>query len=68
MQQITDDSGSGARLGAFRMQSFGIGPAIAYTAMLGRAPLTISAKWQHDISATNTVEGDVVTASLAFVF
>jgi hypothetical protein len=68
VQQITDDSGSGARLGAFRMQSFGIGPAIAYTTMLGRAPLTISAKWQHDISATNTVEGDVVTASLAFVF
>jgi hypothetical protein len=68
VEQITDDSGSGAKLGAFRMESFGIGPAIGYTAMLGRAPLTISAKWQPDISATNTLKGDVVTASLAFVF
>ena len=68
MQQITDDSGSGAKLGAFRLQSFGIGPAIAYTAMLDQAPLTFSAKWQPDISATNTLKGDVVTASLTFVF
>lgn len=68
VEQITDDSGSGARLGGFRMESFGIGPAISYTAMLGQAPLTFSAKWQPDISATNTIKGDVVTASLVFVF
>jgi hypothetical protein len=68
VQQITDDSGTGAKLGGFRMQSFGIGPAINYTAMLGKAPLTFSAKWQPDVSATNTLKGDVVTASLAFVF
>jgi hypothetical protein len=68
VQQITDDSGSGAQLGGFRMQSFGIGPAINYTAMIGQAPLTFSAKWEPDISATNTIKGDVVTASLAFVF
>jgi hypothetical protein len=68
VEQITDDSGAGARLGAFRMESFGIGPAINYTAMLGQAPLTISAKWQPDISTTNTFEGDVITASLVFVF
>jgi hypothetical protein len=68
VEQITDDSGAGAQLGGFRMESFGIGPAINYTAMLGQAPLTISAKWQPDISATNTFEGDVITASLVFVF
>ena len=68
VKQITDDSGSGAKLGAFRMESFGIGPAISYSAMLGRAPMTISAKWEPDISATNTIKGDVVTASLVFVF
>jgi hypothetical protein len=68
VQQITDDSGSGARLGGFRMQSFGIGPAISYTAMLGQAPLTFSAKWEPDVTATNTIKGDVVTASLVFVF
>jgi hypothetical protein len=50
------------------MESFGIGPAVNYTAMIGAAPLTFSAKWQPDISATNTFEGDVITASLVFVF
>ena len=68
VEQITDDSGSGAQLGAFRMESFGIGPAVNYTAMVRNSPLTFSAKWIPDISATNTFEGDVVMASLAFVF
>ena len=68
VEQITDDSGAGAQLGAFRMESFGIGPAVSYTAMIGPAPLTFSAKWQPDISATNTFEGDVITASLVLVF
>ena len=68
IEQITDDSGSGAKLGSFRMESFGIGPAINYTAMIGPAPLTFSAKWEPDISGTNTIKGDVVTASLVFVF
>ncbi len=68
VEQFTDDSGSGAKLGGFRMQSFGLGPAVSYTAMLGQAPLTFSAKWEPDITATNTIKGDVVTASLVFVF
>jgi hypothetical protein len=68
VEQITDDSGSGAQLGAFRMESFGIGPAVSYTAMVRTSPLTFSAKWIPDISATNTFEGDVITASLVFVF
>jgi hypothetical protein len=50
------------------MESFGIGPAVNYTAMVRNSPLTFSAKWIPDISATNTFEGDVVMASLAFVF
>ena len=68
VKQITGDSGSGARLGGFRMESFGIGPAINYTTMIGTTPMTLSAQWQPDISATNTLKGDVITASLAFVF
>lgn len=68
VEQFTDDSGSGAQLGGFRMESFGIGPAVSYTAMVRNSPLTINAKWIPDISATNTFEGDVVMASLAFVF
>ena len=68
VEQISDDSGAGAQLGTFRMESFGIGPAVNYTAMIGQAPLTFSAKWIPGISATNTFDGDVYTASLVFVF
>jgi hypothetical protein len=56
-----------ARL-ALLLPTCAAGPAVNYTAMVRNSPLTFSAKWQPDISATNTTKGDVVTASLAFVF
>ena len=65
--QISDDSGTGAQLGGFRAESFGLGPAINYNGMLFRRPMTISAKWQPDLSATNTFKGDVIMASLLLV-
>ena len=39
------------------MESFGIGPAVNNTTMTGTAPMTFSARWQPDFSATNTLKG-----------
>lgn len=66
--QVEDDSGAGTRLGAYRMRATGIGPAVNYSTKIGEMPLTLSAKWQHDISTANTFEGDIVnvTATVAF--
>ena len=50
------------------MESFGIEPAVSYAAMVGNSPLTFNANGSRNISATITFEGDVVMASLAFVF
>jgi hypothetical protein len=50
------------------MASFGVGPAVSYTAMVRNSPLTFKANGFRNISAAITFEGDVVMASLAFVF
>lgn len=57
-KQIDGDSGSGAGLGPFMGESFGLGPAILRTpaAFEGRAAIVV--KWPHDISNTNRLNGD----------
>jgi hypothetical protein len=64
VQQIGADHGSGAALGPFKAQSFGIGPAVSYSTEWGHTPLSFSARWEHDVEAQNTFEGDAVIASL----
>ena len=67
VEQITGDSGSGAKLGDFKAHSIGIGPAINYNAMIGPAPLIFSAKWEPDVSASKTFKGDVIMVSLSLI-
>jgi hypothetical protein len=68
VQQIGADRGSGAKLGPFKEQSFGLGPALSYSTKLGSVPTSLSAKWEHDIDTHNTFEGDVVTVSATVSF
>jgi len=68
VQQLSADSGSGARLGAFKAQSFGLGPAANYTGKVGNTPVSFSAKWEHDVTHTNSFGGDLVTVSATVVF
>ena len=68
VNQVTGDSGSGAKLGSFREFSAGIGPAISYSTKYGNTPLSFQAKWEHDFDTTNTFRGDVVTVSATAVF
>jgi len=67
VEQISNDGGSGAKLGGFKAHSIGIGPAVSYSTMLGPAPLTFSAKWEPDVSASHTFKGDVIMVSLVAV-
>jgi len=68
VQQLSADSGSGARLGAFKAQSFGLGPAVNYSGKVGNSPVSFTAKWEHDVTHTNTFGGDLVTVSATVVF
>ena len=68
VNQITGDSGSGARLGSFREYSLGLGPSVSYSTKFGTTPVSFSAKWERDLDTTNTFRGDVVTLSASAVF
>ncbi|MGD9785802.1 MAG: transporter [Hyphomicrobiaceae bacterium] len=55
--QITGDSGTGARLGDFEGRVFGIGPAINLTFLLGQIPVSTNLKYFHEFGARNRLEG-----------
>lgn len=67
-KQIDGDSGSGAVLGPFMGESFGLGPAILWTpeAFKGRAAIVV--KWLHDISNTNRLNGDWGQVAVSYRF
>ena len=67
-QQVTGDSGSGARLGAFEGQTVGVGPVISYIKSLGKSELAIEAKWLPEIEVQHRTKGDYVWVKLAFIF
>jgi hypothetical protein len=68
VQQFTGDSGTGAKLGPFKAQSFGLGPAVNYTGKWGNTPVSFSAKWERDVTHTNTIGGDLITVRATMVF
>jgi hypothetical protein len=68
IQQVGADRGSGAKLGPFKAQSYSIGPALNYGTQIGKTPLSLSAKWEHDFDTRNTFRGDVAMFSVTAVF
>ena len=68
MEQVGADRGTGAKLGPFKAQSVGLGPAIGYGAKFGNTPVNFSAKWEHDLDTHNTFRGDIVNVSATVAF
>jgi hypothetical protein len=68
VQQFSGDTGTGAKLGAFKAQSFGLGPAVTYTGKVNSTPVSFNVKWEHDVTHTNTFGGDLVTVNATVVF
>jgi len=68
VEQIGADRGSGAKLGPFKEQAFGIGPALGYSTKFGSTPVSFSAKWEHDFDTRNTFKGDVVSVNATVSF
>ena len=67
-KQLTGDSGSGAALGDFKSESFGIGPGFVWIPKSGGGRFTVLGKWVHDFSAENRFESDYVTLTGAWKF
>lgn len=64
-QQVTGDSGSGAKNGAFRAQSVAIGPTVGFT---WKDNLAINAQWFYEVSATNNFKGNVISVNASWSF
>lgn len=67
-KQIQGDSGSGAKLGAFMGESFGLGAAVLWTPEVLKGRGVIVLKWLHDISTTNRLNGDWGQVALSYRF
>ncbi|HOX55261.1 MAG TPA: transporter [Candidatus Paceibacterota bacterium] len=68
-QQLTGDSGPGARLGDFEGMTCGIGPVISYVRPLGRdTTLLAEIKWLPELDTDKRLEGDYVWVKLGILF
>ena len=67
-KQIAGDSGSGATLGAFMGESFGLGPAIMWLPEATKGRYAVIVKWTHDISQTNRLNGDWGQVAMSWRF
>ena len=63
--QLTADSGSGARLGAFKSQVAAIGPQIGYLFNIGKKQAYINLRAYKEFWAQNRVEGYAVISTIS---
>jgi hypothetical protein len=65
-QQLTGDSGSGAKLGAFKSRVAGIGPQVGYLFPVADMQGYVNLKGYYEFAAKNRPEGWNVWLTLAF--
>jgi hypothetical protein len=63
-KQIGGDSGSGAILGDFKGESYGIGPALLWVP--GGGTFSVTATWLHDLNAERRFESDYAVVTLGW--
>jgi hypothetical protein len=68
LKQFTGDSGSGAVLGAFEAQSYGVGPVASYMHKFGSTILIVDASWLPQLSVENTTKGNFIWFKFGLVF
>lgn len=67
-QQVTGDSGSGAKLGPFKGRVFAVGPQVVYNTVLMQRPVIFNFHNYQEFGAVNRFEGNVTTFSATFKF
>lgn len=67
IQQITDDSGSGATTG-FRGRSVGAGPSVGWNGKFADAQASVSARWVPEFDTKNRPEGNGFNINLTLAF
>jgi hypothetical protein len=64
LQQLTDDSGSGARLGAFKGRTTGVGPTAAVNFTLGKTQVTARVRVFQEFAVENRPKSTTAFLSL----
>ena len=67
-EQVTGDSGSGARFGDFEGMTMGAGPVLDYVLPLGKQTFVTELKFLHENNVENRLQGDYVWLKFAYVF
>ncbi|MCX6875338.1 MAG: transporter [Verrucomicrobia bacterium] len=67
-QQITGDSGSGARFGDLEGMTAGVGPVLSYVGHIGDTKLLAELKWLPEMDVEKRMKGDYVWFKLGFAF
>jgi hypothetical protein len=67
-QQISGDSGSGARLGDFKGRTLGIGPVLSYSTKIWKKDLVAEVKWLPEMDVEKRLNGDYIWFKLGMVF
>lgn len=65
-QQLTGDSGSGAKLGSFKGRTTGVGPNLKFNFNFRGVPVSANARWIHEFNTKRRLEGDVGILTIAF--
>ncbi len=68
LKQITGDSGSGARLGSFETESYGVGPTVSYVHKIGNSELIVDGSWLPQLHTVNTTKGNFFWAKITVTF
>lgn len=67
-KQLTGDSGDGAKLGDFRGESYGFGPALLWVPGCGGGKLSLIGKWLFDSHCEKRLKGSYGQLILAYKF
>jgi hypothetical protein len=67
-QQISADSGAGAKLGGFEGHTVGVGPVLSYAHKVGNADLAAEIKWLPELDVERRLKGDYVWVKVGVVF
>jgi hypothetical protein len=68
LKQISGDSGSGARLGSFEAESYGVGPTLSYVHKIGKSDLIVDGSWLPQLHSVNTPKGNYWWFKLTLTF
>jgi hypothetical protein len=67
IQQLTDDSGSGATTG-FRGRSVGAGPSVGWSGKFADAQANFNVRWVPEFDTKNRPEGNGISANMTLAF